>query len=368
MRSQAAEPGFETHGVYLVRANYGDDQVKAAAKFHRLADWFKTLPEVANVSYGTGPMMGTWTPPIIVERSGALQGETRDRTLAGYASENYLNTLGIGLLRGRNFSVRESAMVAHVAVISASTARLFWPNEDPLGRRFRLDLHFDGKLTEYEVIGIVSDVRFANLTRVDPSRVYLAADPALIQPIFVTFRGDHQSALSSVSASMRNYDSDLLANTTFWNVESMLLAPQRTMARVLATLAALLALLALSLAGIGIYGVMAYVVTQRTQEIGIRIALGATAYRVLQRIAVEGLRPVLAGMVVGLAAGASLSLLLHHTLAFPGSIDFLYGVSFYDPITFFAITMFLVLVSLGASLVPALKAIKVDPLVALRYE
>ena len=86
-----------------------------------------------------------------------------------------------------------------------------------------------------------------------------------------------------------------------WNVESMLLAPQRTLARALATLAAILALLALSLAGIGIYGVMAYVVSQRTQEIGIRIALGATAGRVLQRIAIEGLRPVLVGMVVGLA-------------------------------------------------------------------
>ena len=223
-----------------------------------------------------------------------------------------------------------------------------------MGKHFQLDLRFDGKLTEYEVIGIVKDVRFANLTRVDPSRVYLAADPGLIQPIFVTFRGDRQTALSSVSTIMRNYDSDLLASASFWKVEGMLLAPQRTLARALAILAAILALLALSLAGIGIYGVMAYVVSQRTQ--------------VLQRIAIEGLRPVLAGMVVGLAAGASLSLLLHHALAFPGSIDFLYGVSFYDPFTFFAITFFLVLVSLAASLGPALKAIKVDPLVALRYE
>jgi ABC-type antimicrobial peptide transport system permease subunit len=167
---------------------------------------------------------------------------------------------------------------------------------------------------------------------------------------------------------MRAYDSDLLARITFWNVETMLLAPQRTLARALAILAAILALLALALAGIGIYGVMAYVVSQRTQEIGIRIALGASAGRVLQRVAIEGLRPVLIGMVAGLAAGSGLSLLLHHTLAFPGSIDFLYGVSFYDPFTFFAITVFLILVSLMASLGPALKAIKVDPLVALRYE
>ena len=229
-------------------------------------------------------------------------------------------------------------------------------------------MHFDGKLTEFEVIGIVKDVRFANLTRVDPARVYLAADPALIQPIFVSFRGDQQGALSAVWAQLRNHAPDLLASVTFWNVENMLVAPQRTLARALATLGTILALLALSLAGIGIYGVMAYVVSQRTQEIGIRIALGASALRVLQRIAIEGLGPVMSGAVVGLSAGALLSLLLHRTLAFPGSIDFLYGVSFYDPITFSAIFLFLLLVSLAASLGPALKAIKVDPLVALRYE
>ncbi|MGC1423526.1 MAG: ABC transporter permease [Terracidiphilus sp.] len=367
-RSQAAEPGFDTHDVYLLRADFGDDPVKATARFHRMTDWLKTLPEVANVSYGTAPMLGTWTPPITVKRGDALQGSIESRTLAGYASDNFLNTLGIAVLRGRNFTARESASGAHVAVISASTARLFWPNQDSLGKHFQLDLHFDGKLTEYEVIGIARDVRFANLTRIDPARVYLAADPLLIEPVFFTVRGDQQAALGGVWKHLRTFDSDILPGVSLWNVETMLLDPQRTLARALAMLAAVLALLALSLAGIGIYGVMAYVVSQRTQEIGIRIALGATASRVLRSIAVAGLRPVLIGMVVGMAAGAGLSLLLHRTLALPGSADFLYGVSFYDPLTFVGITVFLVAVSLMASLVPASRAIKVDPLVALRYE
>ena len=126
MRSQNAEPGFETNRIYLVRADFGDDPIKAAAAFHRMVEWLKTLPEVENVSYGTAPMMGTWTPPITVERSGALEGSMQDRTLAGYASDTFLNTLGIGLLRGRTFTARESATGAHVAVISASTAQLFW--------------------------------------------------------------------------------------------------------------------------------------------------------------------------------------------------------------------------------------------------
>ena len=367
-RSQAADPGFETQSVYLLRANFGDDPVKAAAVFHRLADWLKTQPEVANVSYGTAPMMGTWTPPIFIKSPGALEGSTQARTLAGYASDNYLNTLGIALLRGRDFTLQESSNGARVALVSSSTAHLFWPNADPLGKHFQLDLRFDGKLTDFEIIGIVQDVRFANLTRVDPARVYLASDPALIQPVFLRLRGDQHTALAGLWTRLRTFDSDMLASVSLWNVDAMLLAPQRTLARALAALAAILALLALLLAGIGIYGVMAYVVSQRTKEIGVRIALGATAGRVLQRIALEGLRPVLLGMVIGLAGGAGLSLLLHRTLAFPGSIDFLYGVSFYDPLTFLGITIFLILVSLMASLGPALKAIRVDPLVALRYE
>jgi predicted permease len=367
-RSQAADPGFDTQSVYLLRANFGDDPVKAAAAFHRLADWLNTQPEVTNVSYGTAPMMGTWMPYLYIKKAGALEGSTQSQTLAGYASSNFLHNLGITFLRGRNFTVQESSSGAHVAVISAATARLFWPNQDPLGQHFQLDLHFDGKRTDYQIIGIVKDVRFANLTRVDPARVYLAAEPAQIYPMFLSLRGDQQTALAGLRDRLQSFNRDLFATVSFWNVETMLLGPQRTLARALATLTAILALLALSLAGIGIYGVMAYVVSQRTREIGVRIALGATPGRVLQRIVAEGLRPVFFGMILGLAGGAGLSLLLHRTLALPGSIDFLYGVRFYDPLTFLAITAFLIAVSLIATLAPAFKAINVDPVIALRYE
>ncbi|KAA6459080.1 FtsX-like permease family protein [Acidobacteria bacterium AB60] len=367
-RSQSADPGFPTQHLYLLRADFGDDPAKATAAFHHLAEWLQTVPEVASVSYGTAPMMGTWTPHIFLKHPGALQGIIDARTLAGYASDTYLNTLGIDLLLGRNLTLRESSTGAPLAIISASTARLFWPGESALGKHFQLDLRFDGKRTDYEVIGIVRDVRFANLTRIDPARVYLAADPAQLYPIFLNLRGDPATALAGLWGGLRSYDRNLLASISLWNVDSMLLAPQRTLARALASLAAILALLALSLAGIGIYGVMAYVVSQRTQEIGVRIALGATPGRILHNIAVEGLRPVLFGAALGLAGGAGLSLLLHHTLAFPGSIDFLYGVSFYDPLTFLGILVFLTVVSLTASLGPALKAIRVDPVTALRYE
>jgi ABC-type antimicrobial peptide transport system permease subunit len=140
------------------------------------------------------------------------------------------------------------------------------------------------------------------------------------------------------------------------------------MARALAVFAAILAFLALSLAGIGIYGVMAYVVSQRTQEIGVRMALGATPMHVLKSVALEGLRPVGIGMLLGIACGGALSWILHSTLAYPETSDFLYGIRYYDPWTFVGLSCFLAVVAMLASLVPALHALKVDPMIALRYE
>jgi hypothetical protein len=351
-----------------MRADYGDDPTHAAASFHHMMDWLGAQPEVRNIGYGTAPMLGTWTPLITVPHLGAVAGEVHGRTLASFASEHYLDTLGIPLLRGRNFTSQESAGGARVAIISAATARLFWPGEDPIGKRFQLDLHFDGKLTQFEVIGIARDVRFANLTRLDPAHVYFPPDPALVLPALISLRGDSQDSLRALWAGLRAYDQRMLPRINLWNMDTMVVGMQRTLARSLAVLAGILAMLSLTLAGIGIYGVMAYVVSQRTREIGVRIALGATPARVVKSVAVEGLRPVLVGMTIGLICGAGASLLLHRTLAFPGSLDFLYGVPFYDPLTFLAIALFLVAVSLLASLVPSLRAVRVDPVDALRYE
>jgi putative ABC transport system permease protein len=148
----------------------------------------------------------------------------------------------------------------------------------------------------------------------------------------------------------------------------MFINPRRSMSRALAVFAAILALLALALAGTGIYGVMAYAVSQRTQEIGVRMALGATPAHVLKDVALPGLWPVAAGMVIGIAGGGGISAILHSTLASPESSDFLYGVSYFDPLTFLGLSCFLIVVALLASLVPAHRALKVDPMIALRYE
>jgi macrolide transport system ATP-binding/permease protein len=368
MQSQSADPGFDTRQVFLLLGDYGDNAATSVARFLRMVRGLEEVPEVASIAYGGGPMMGTWTPPILVKKNAAVEGTERRRTLASYASQNYLRTLGIPLLRGRDFTKQESTTGAHVAVISEAAARLFWPGEDPLGRHFQLDLHFTGKLTGFEVVGVAKDVRFTNLTRIDPAHVYLAPDPTTTYPILLNAGANQQAALAAIWKSVSRLDGNLLPDLSLWNAEMMLVHPQRTLARVMAMFAAGLALLAVTLAGVGIYGVMTYVVSQRTKEIGIQMALGARSGDVLRSVALSGLKPVAAGMIIGLGCGAAASALLHSTLASPGTSDFLYGVRFYDPWTFAGISSFLVTVSLLASLVPAVRAVRVDPMVALRYE
>jgi macrolide transport system ATP-binding/permease protein len=368
MRSQTADPGFNTLQVFLLLGDYGDSPATSVVRFQRLVSRLEEAHELKSVSYGRGPMMGTWTPPMMVRKQGAVEGVARGRTLASYASRDYLNTLGIPLLRGRDFTRQESSAGAHVAVISEAAARLFWPGEDPIGRHFQLDLRFTGKLTDFEVVGVAKDVRFTNLTRIDPAHVYLAPDPTMTYPILLNVGANQHAALAAVWKAVSSIDANLLPDLSLWNTETMLVHPHRTLARVMAMFAAGLGLLAVALAGVGIYGVMAYVVSQRTQEIGIQMALGARSDDVLRSVALWGLKPVAAGMLVGLGCGAAASAVLHSTLAFPGSSDFLYGVRFYDPWTFAGISLFLITVSILASLIPAFRAVRVDPMVALRYQ
>jgi predicted permease len=368
MKSQDADPGYDTRQVFLLLGDYGSGGAASVARFQELVSRLENVPELASVAYGRGPMMGTWTPPVVVKNSRAPQGVEHRRTLATYASRNYLKALGIPLLRGRDFTRQESDSGAHAAIISQAAARLFWPGQDPLGRHFQLDLRFDRRLTDFEVVGVAKDVRLSSLTRVDPARVFLAPDPTATYPILLNVGGNQQAALPAVWKAVSGFDANLLPELSLWNLETMLVRPQRTLARVMATFAGGLALLAVLMAGVGIYGVMAYVVSQRTQEIGIQMALGARSGHVLRSVCLWGLKPVAAGMLAGLGLGAAVSAVLHSTLSSPASADFLYGVRFYDPWTFAGITLFLVGVSVLASLVPAVRAVKVDPIVALRYE
>ena len=367
LRSQAAEPGFDTRDVFVVAANFaGPDAAKTAARQKLLLQRLRQRPELAAVALGNVPFAGTWTPPIVV-------GSLRGRTFASFASDDYFTLLRIPLLRGRLFTAQEASSDAHIAVISESTARQFWPNEDPLGQYLTLDMDFRGHLADFEVIGIVKDIRFGNLTRIDPAHVYLPeghpmASGFKVSNLLLRIQGSRERGLAAVESTVEAFDRNLLADLRVVNLEDGLVVLQRAMSRGFALLAAILAALSFTLAGIGIYGVVAYLVSRRTREIGVRIALGAGNRDVVKNVIVPTLWPVSMGTVLGVAAAAALSWMLHATLVFPGSVDFLYGVPFYDPATFFGLIIFVLGIAAAASALPARRAMSVDPLVALRYE
>jgi len=362
-RSHDADPGFDTRRLFLLAADFGPNRAEDL-RAHLLTR-LGSLPGVTRAAQGDFPMMGTWTPPMVVK--GSLASDpVSGRTLASRGTATYLDTMGIPLLRGRMFTEPETRDHAPVAVISESAARRFWPREDPLGRRFSLDLDFRGHMADFEVIGIVRDVRFANLTRVDPAHVYLTPKVGEPQDILLRVQGDPRRALDAIRATVAGLNPDLLPGLFLTSVQDGPMVREKTQARVFAVFATTLAMLALVLAGVGIYGVMSYVVSQRVQEIGIRMALGANAGGVLRDVVLRGLRPVVAGIALGIAGAAALSTVLHATLIFPGSTDVLYGIPFYDPPTFLGLTAFLTTVAVIATAVPAQRAVRVDPMTALR--
>jgi ABC-type antimicrobial peptide transport system permease subunit len=333
---------------------------------YRVANRLRNVPELRNVALGGRPLMGTWTPPIMVAGD---HGVVAGRTLASGASESYFETLGIPLLRGRNFTRLETERPAPVAVISEATARRFWPGSDAIGRRFTLDMDFSGTLADFEVIGIVKDIRYANLTRIDPTHVYLPLNKQQTNNgILLRAEGDPRRALAAVRAAVESFDGKAAPGLSLVRLEDGPVHLQRVMSTASAVFSSILGGLALLLASVGVYGVMAYVVSRRVKEIGIRMALGASQKAVLRTVVLQGLRPVLIGMAIGSLLAAAISVALHASLALPGSADLFYGVPFYDPATFLGFACVVAAVAALASAVPAHRAIRVDPMVALRHE
>jgi len=276
------------------------------------------------------------------------------------ASEEYFRTLGIPLIRGRMFGEQDDWNSPHVAVISETLARQRWPNQDPIGQVIDFG-NMDGNLKPQTIVGIVGDVRASGLDR-PPSPI-----------IYVNYRQRGMKANSSPTIVMRSAAPageivsaargifhDLAPDvpvkfSTFADEMGGWLADRRF----LLLLVGLFAAAALALAAVGIYGVVAFSVTRRTQEIGIRVALGAQRSDVLRLIVGEGARLAVLGVAIGIAASFVITRLLS---------SLLFGVSATDPITFVGVAVLLCLVALLASYIPARRAMRLDPNTALRYE
>jgi putative ABC transport system permease protein len=268
----------------------------------------------------------------------------------------YLRTLGIPLLKGRDFSGRDTEATPTVALINQAMARKFWPNEDPIGARISTD-----RKNWASIEGVVGDVRQLGLKSEPQPEVYLSylQDPFAwpYLSLLVQTSLDPMKQVSSIQAVIWSVDKDLpvASVSSMEQIRSGSIAQPRITALLLATFASL----ALVLAAVGIYGVMAYSVTQRTHEMGLRMALGAHMTDVLKLVVGNGMILTGCGVALGLAGAFALTRVL---------TKFLWGVRPTDAPTFIAVSLLLTGVAVLASYVPARRATKVDPMVALRYE
>ena len=281
-------------------------------------------------------------------------------TTADYAtvSPDYFHVMRIPLLRGRFFSEQDSPSSPNVAIISETLSRRYFPNQDPIGRQMRFGLLSNSNVSR-EIIGVVGDVRDVALSRKPGPMMYVPFVQAPLWGGEVVVRSS--SSVSSVAAAIRRTVRSIDKDLPVTDVESFPKAVVASVAqeRFRTLLMSSFSGIALILAAVGIFGVISYSASQRTHEIGIRIALGAQQHNVLRLILGQGTKLAL----LGLAAGTVAALLLTHLMA-----SLLYGVSATDPLTFGAVCIILLAVAVTASYLPARRAMRVDPMVALRHE
>ena len=325
----------------------------------------RRLPGVESVAISNGlPFEGANWPAYVIEGQPPPENGREPNGILYITSRDYLQTLGITLLRGRSFSQHDTPGTPLVALIDEVFARQYFPNEDPLGKRLRQA----GSKDSREIIGIVRHVEHSNLEGLSASsgEVYFAFSqipverlPRFVRRVNLLVRtsGEPLGLAQPVRSQIAALDKD----QAVFNVRTMEQAVARSVAarRFSMILLTVFACLALVLAAVGIYGVISYSVAQRTREVGIRMALGAQTTDVLKLVVRDGLKLVVIGVLVGLGGAVLLTRLMNALL---------FGVTPTDSFTYGAVTLVLIGVALAACYLPARRATKVDPLVALRFE
>lgn len=362
-RLQSVEPGFNPNNVLTMRISlpgrkYDTDR-KRIDFFRQAVDQIKALPGVeaagaTNYLPFAGPHSGT-----IVEIEGRpkLPPGQELGTGACVTDEDYFGAMQIPLKRGRLFTEQEATEMKHVVVINEAFARKNFPGEDPLGKRVIIYMKEDNVPTE--IIGIVGDHKHMGLdSEIEPMSYWPHPEQAFpFMTLVIRAQGDPSSIAPAARTVIQNLDGEQpLADVR--TMES-LLADSVARARFNTLLLTVFAAVALILAAVGIYGVMSYAVTQRTHEIGIRMALGAQTSHVLALVVKQGMTLAVVGVGVGLAASFALTRIMS---------SLLYGVTTTDTLTFTMIPVVLASVALLACYIPARRATKVDPMIALRYE
>jgi putative ABC transport system permease protein len=359
---QNVAPGFDPSHVLTARlglpANAYPDRPQVT-NFHRqLHERLKAVPGVESVAYGTSvPMTGvdTDTGFIIQGRPIPPPGE-RPSSWISIVSPEYFDTMKIPLRQGRSFLSSDHETAPRVVVISEAMARRYFPNENPIGKRLGFGLE---KPDWREIVGVVGDVRHFGLSQDSRPTMYFSSlqISRSVTNVLLRVQGDPANYVTVLRREVQALDKNLALSATLTMDEAV--AATIATPRLLMLLFAGFAVVALLLAALGIYGVMAYAVSTRTHEVGIRIALGAESRDVLRLIVGQGMKLALIGVAIGLTASLALTRLMK---------SLLFGVSTTDPLTFAGVALLLTLIALLACWVPARRATTVDPMIALRTD
>jgi putative ABC transport system permease protein len=363
-------PGFDsrhvlTMSVMVSRAKFlSPDQ--ATSFFDRVLQRVRSLPGVESAAVIDNiPLTGGSHQPIAIEGRPVVPMSEQPEVDVRLVSAGYMSAMHIPTLRGRGLSDTDVAGRPAVVLVSESMARQFWPGEDPVGKRLTLTFYPEAIR---EVVGVVGDVKLDSLDEMRPSAtLYFPLDQVSVpaaggwrsfpMTLVVRSRSGSGELASSVSNAVHEVDRDipLVDISTMDELVENSLSQQRFNMLLLGAFAAL----ALLLAAVGIYSVLSYSVKRSVREIGIRLALGAPVGEVLRMVVFEAMKPTLLGVAIGTAGALALGRVLS---------SLIFGVRPTDPVTFVAVAALLAAVALVASIVPAYRATKVDPMVALRYE
>jgi len=355
MHANSIDPGFDTRNIAVATLDpeaLGYSPEKIAAFYRQMLDHVRALPNVTAASYVNHLPLGT-------SREQTSLGRTFDKasdqipTDVFRVGSGYFSAMGVLLLRGRDFTQKESEdEEPGVAIVNEALARKLWPGEDPIGQR----IAFGGEKTTGEVIGVVKDGKYRTLGE-EPIRVVFRGQMPPMRTLVLRTSGDSRSVLEALRHEVQVVD-PMMAATDVQTIEEYMALPLFP-ARTTGLLLGASGVLAVVLTAIGLFGVIAYVVSQRTHEIGVRMALGARRTDVMKLVMRQGLYVTMIGLGIGLAAACAAGRLLS---------PLLYGIGANDPMTLAGVAVGLAAVVMLACYLPARRAMLVDPSVALRYE
>ena len=359
----AVDPGFKPDHIMTMRLLLPEKTYDTLPKIRtfgrQLESRVASLPGVRSAALANGiPLDGTsfWLSFMVRGRAPVRQSDQPSASIR-VVTPNYFSVLGTPVVRGRAFTADDRANAPRVAIVNETFVKKFMPNEDPIGKYINLGWTIDSVRQGGEIVGVVGDMRDDALEGSADPTFYLPFDQTPVDGIVISVRTATTPA--SLTSAIRGVVRDLDPTLPIYAVRTMEenVASSVSRQRFYATLLGVFAAVALALAAVGLYGVIAYAVSQRTHELGVRVALGATGDRISRMVIGEGVILTVVGVIVGLGASLAGSRLL---------AKLLYNVESSDPVTFVGVAVLLAVVAACASYIPARRAARVDPLVAMR--